>query len=181
MVEKARVEEMLQEEIAKAKALGLNIGSISSHIEFPKARSFYGMCHHEQNRYEGKSYSYYIRISYFFLEASEADIRETLMHEVLHAEKGSKGHGDKWKESAYKANQAYGYHISRVGTHSGFSVREEAIRQDKAKNPKYDEHKYCVECPKCHHQWYFPTMRKIVREPGIYYCKKCKESLVRVK
>lgn len=164
MITKERVEQILQEEIQKAKALGIQVEPISPKIKFPKAKSFYGMCHKEQTLVEGKRYYYYIRISEYFLEAEEEEIRQTVMHEVLHAVKNSIGHGPVWKANVAKVNKAYGYQIARIGTFHNFNLREHAPCANESRG-------HLVVCNKCGCKFHRTRHSRLTLHPDLYKCR----------
>ena len=105
MISAKKLNSMLQEEIAKAKACGFKLYSVLPIEEFPKAVSFFAECCYE-NATTRK-----IRVSFFYLNAPEEDIRETLMHEVLHCVVGNHGHGKEWQRCVEIVNEKYGYGI----------------------------------------------------------------------
>lgn len=176
MVSHERVEEMLQEEIKKVKDLGIIVEPISPVVEFPKAKSFYGMCHHQTRKVNGKTYYNYIRISEYFLEASELEIRGTLIHEILHACKETihEGHGTKWKELAKKVNSAYPeYDIKRLGS----QIKNKEDYSLRAHAPAACSRvKHEIECTTCGNKWRRTRDSKLSQHTERYFCPICRRA-----
>lgn len=169
MIEKARVRQMLDEEIAKAKSIGIPVGNIMPNIEFPKATSFYGQC----KRF-GRN-SFMIRVSEYYLQTdNEDDVRQTLMHEVLHAcpDAFSDGHSGLWKRRAVLVNEIFGYHIARLGTasNSGFSLVKAKAGTMSSRNL---ENYRIMYCPQCGASWMHSKNAKCIKNYKSYTCGKC--------
>jgi len=179
MASHERIEEMLQEEIVKAREAGIPISSsIDPHIEFPKARSFYGMCHHKDTKHS--KYDYRIRISEFFAPAPEEEIRQTLMHELIHTISGCHGHDANWRKWAGVANTRYGYQIARLGEYHKFSMDAEAEKYRK-NNPTKSRPaaeratiKYKIQCTSCERTWNRTRRSRVTENIDRCLCPYCR-------
>ena len=81
-------------------------------------------------------------------------IKNTLMHELIHSLKNTKGHTGKWKQVANLVNNKYGYHITRV-----------------AKSP--------IVCKDCGQSYKYKRITNLIRllqnnQSHRYFCSKCK-------
>lgn len=168
-------EQILQEEIEKAKAIGIQLKNISPKITLMKQNNFYGYC----------DFGSLCKISLnedFVTHADIMEIRATIMHEVLHATKKSDGHDEFWKQSIRKVLENYTYdgyedfHLcekpysrSRSGKHYVLPTKESTIQ-------------YIVSCPNCGTTWKYKRKTKTVTNPSKYYCMKCGKNhrLVRI-
>ena len=171
MITHKRVEEMLQEEIKRAKEAGIPIScSINPVINFPKATSFYGMCCPSGADPEGKycgKFRYGIRISEYYLQApKESLIRETLMHELIHTCPDCLNHGKVWKKWAKVANDTYGYSIERCSSKGDFDLRKGA--EKKGRTRATIKHK--VSCPGCGTVWYRTRHSNLTLHAEEYTC-----------
>ena len=175
MVEKSKVNEMLNEEIKKVKDIGIVVEPISPVVEYSKSRSTYAVCVRRQKVYNGEVYKAYIKMSEYFLGASEIEVRACLMHEVLHACKRSWGcgHGKEWKELARRVNKAYGYKITRLGAQLD-GYKDYDLSSIVSKRIKY----VCV-CTKCGTRYERSRMSNMVMHPELYYCGVCSGKLRR--
>ena len=173
-----KLNEMLQEEIAKAKAIGLQVSSrINPQVKIDKAKSRYGCC-----KYEGVEWSrrdFQICVSQYHLPNGEFAVRQTLAHEVLHTVKDAHGHGAVWKRAAEKMSQAYGYTISRLGTwESGFRLQvPETPTTQTRKVVRPVSYAHVVRCTKCGHEYGRSRHSNITLHPERYRCGECRGKL----
>lgn len=123
----------------------------------------YGLCRNKKN----------IEISMWLLKLDDKEIKNTIIHELLHTLDNTKGHDYRWKYYASVMNKEYGYHISRLGNikdslkNSNISVEE----QEKIMDYKY--RKTCLSCGNTQY-WHRATRRKIrIYNNGLCNCYKC--------
>ena len=109
MVNKERLDILLQEVIQEARALKIPVSStIEKNVIVngrPKKR--FGCCRKSRNGFE-------IEVSRFLLDeagCSEKIVKGVLAHEVLHTCRDCYEHGMLWKSYAGQMNKAYGYQI----------------------------------------------------------------------
>ena len=114
MVNKERLDILLQEVIQEARALKIPVSStIEKNVIVngrPKKR--FGCCRKSRNGFE-------IEVSRFLLDeagCSEKIVKGVLAHEVLHTCRDCYEHGMLWKSYAGQMNKAYGYQIKRVNS-----------------------------------------------------------------
>lgn len=112
------------------------------------------------------NYMYTIEISEKLLKENVSDksVKETIIHELLHTVKGTKGHTGLWKVLAEKVNHAYGYNIKRVS-----SYEEKGI--DAPSNSKLPKHKFV--CAGCGQEILRYKESKFTQNYLEYRCGKC--------
>ena len=152
-----KLNQMLQEAIEEVKTAGIKTGNINPSIELTKATRQFGKC-----RRHGGSNNYTIYLSKYFINNPEEEIKNTLVHEVLHTVDGCMNHGAKWKGLANKINNYYNYKISRT---SSYSMSEEA---------QQIKRQYIVKCTGCNAEIYRQKKSKLITDTHLYRCGKCK-------
>lgn len=159
MITQLQLNEMLQETIQEVERAGIEVGNINPSVKINSATTFYGIC-----KKRGDVYN--IEISKYYLMNPMEQVKQTLVHEVLHTVKGCYNHGKTWKKWADLINKAYGYSISRTSKH-GFH------------HPEYKEvrRKYKIECTGCGNVWHRQKRSKLVTHAHTYTCGKCKSKL----
>ncbi len=96
--------EVCREELG---ALGLQTGEIASVSFNSRAKTLFGRCRRE------RSGVYHIEImTYLNRHRSLDDIRQTIMHEVIHTLPGCGNHGEAFQKTARLVNETLGYRIS---------------------------------------------------------------------
>lgn len=103
-------------------------------------------------------------------------IRNTIMHEVLHSLPNGYGHKGKWKQYASIVNSKYSeYHISRTSYSKEYNL---ALKENVIPN-------YTLICPNCNETWRYQRKTKIISNllhyKGKYalicpYCKAEREN-----
>lgn len=108
-----------------------------------------------------------INISEFLLDEKitfdENQLRDTIIHEMLHALTPKSGHKGKWITLANKVNRASKgkYNIKRCGDYDG--IHEDEL--DKKNKPKY-----IIKCKKCGTTWNHYRMCPSVKHPERFRC-----------
>lgn len=140
--------------IAEARALKIPVSDrISPHVTMNiRAVSRFGCC-----MKRGDSFT--IEVAAKLLSAPELSCRQTLAHEVLHTCYGCKNHGARWKAYAALMNQAYGYQISRTGTHEALGIRNEAPVR------------YLLTCQRCGMEIRRMRKSRLTEHPERYRCR----------
>ena len=123
-----------------------------------RAKRRLGVCKKTGDRYR-------IEIAASLLDerASEALLKETLLHELLHTCYGCMKHTGRWKALAAKVNAAYGTDIKRAADPDSDII---------AKKPKYR-----VVCPSCGAVYERYKRSALIQHPERYRCGKCKGRL----
>ena len=147
---------LLQEAIGEVEAIGITTGKIIPSIELTRATRTFGKCRLIKDN------TYTIYISKYFLNNPTAEIKNVLVHEVLHTVKGCMNHGNKWKVLANRMNSKYGYNIKRT---SNYILNSEEANQIKRQ--------YTIKCQGCGQTIYRQKKSKLVTKPHLYRCGKC--------
>ena len=93
--------------------------------------------------------------------AHDDDIREVVVHELLHSypDVFSDGHTGEWARRAQIVNKKYGLHVQRLNHYDHTEIHPP---------------KYVVECSSCHHRWDYyrtPVWINNINRAGCPYCK----------
>lgn len=116
-----------------------------------RAVSFWGQC-----VYTGRTRTYTIKISKTLLDdnAPVKALKETILHELIHAVDGCLNHGYKWTMLVNKVNSAYGYDIRQTDgyKHKGFET-----------DPMDAQYKYRLTCEGCGHVYRYARMCSTIK------------------
>ena len=160
------VNEILKETIAMVEALGIEVGDIEPNVKInTRAKSIWGRC-----SYKGVTKKYTIEVISDLLE-SEVGLRNTIMHEVLHACKGGMTHKGEWKRYAQMVNEKYNMDVKRTSTSEDKGLKEIEVE------PKY---KYVLQCQSCKHEYKRDRMSKFVKNPEKGKCGYCGGDIKRI-
>lgn len=99
-----------------------------------------------------------IGISNHMFETNDYEITTTLIHEILHTFKDTRGHDYKWKWYANKINEQTDYNITRCRTIVGHTK----------------QYKYEITCENCGHIYRRYRISYDDWARGYYRCGKCK-------
>ena len=152
MVNKERLDILLQEVIQEARALKIPVSStIEKNVIVngrPKKR--FGCCRKSRNGFE-------IEVSRFLLD--EAGCSEKIVKGVLE-------HGMLWKSYAGQMNKAYGYQIKRVNSFAemGMAGREEKLAESR-------HIRYIIQCKKCGRQYPRQRFTCVMQKIDAYRCQ----------
>lgn len=132
-----------------------------------RATRRWGQCRRRYNGYY-YAYEYHINISSLLLDerASEKDLIETILHELIHTCPGCMNHGHEWKTYADVVNRKYGYNISRL------KKGEEESAALMIENKKANANYVCV-CEKCGHEFFYSRRCGVIENPSRYTHTKC--------
>ena len=164
MVNKERLDILLQEVIQEARALKIPVSStIEKNVIVngrPKKR--FGCCRKSRNGFE-------IEVSRFLLDearCSEKIVKGVLAHEVLHTCRDCYEHGMLWKSYAGQMNKAYGYQIERVNSFAemGMAGREEKLAESR-------HIRYIIQCKKCGRQYPRQRFTCVMQKIDAYRCQ----------
>lgn len=126
--------------MCELELIGIEYGKIKNWEVNTRAKSRWGLCTHHPDG------THSISISSRLLEDGIADngAKNTIIHELLHTVKGTKGHGAEWKRLAEIVNNAYGYNIKRCS-----SSAEKGVEPITDKMPQIVKHRFvCKDCGK---------------------------------
>lgn len=97
-----------------------------------------------------------INISSWLLEIGlDHDIKNTIIHEILHTFKDTIGHKAKWQYYARYVNNRTDYHITRTTSIDGVYARANKTRPRREVSYKYE-----ITCEKCGRVFYRQKMTK---------------------
>ena len=160
------VNEILKETIVMVKELGIEVGDIEPTVKInTRAKSIWGRC-----SYKGATKKYTIEVTSDLLE-SEVGLRNTIMHEVLHACKGGMTHKGEWKKYAQMVNEKYNMDIKRTSTSEDKGVKEVEIEY---------AYKYLLRCEGCGQEFKRDRMSKFVKNPERGKCGGCGGDIKRI-
>lgn len=157
-----RVELCYDAAFSDLKKLGINAPKdrISLSIN-QRAKRRLGCC--KLNRSDIRQ-KYAIEISLVCSNLNDFELKNIVMHELIHTLPGCMNHGAKWKDISRRVNAAYGYNITTTADYSKIGL-DGAVSE-----PIYN---YKVTCESCGQSLYRIKRSKIVRNPGMYRCSKC--------
>lgn len=141
--------------------------------------SFLGRIHKISDNYFSGGH-YEIEINKVYTNMVEIDdIKNTLLHELIHSLPLCMNHGKHWKIQAAKAS-VRGYDIQRVSTRNAYTDMYNKQRREKKQNAKYT-----VYCEHCGRTWNYVKMCKIIRSvmngSTNYFCPTCQNHNLKLK
>lgn len=102
-----------------------------------------------------------INISSWLLEIGlDHDIKNTIIHEILHTFKDTIGHKAKWQYYAGYVNNRTDYHITRTTSIDNIYARANEVRP--TSDHRESSYKYKIVCEKCGCEWYRYRMTREV-------------------
>lgn len=152
---------LLAQVAREARALAIPISpQVNPHVQVNRrALSRFGCCYQRKD-------GFLIELAESLLVAPERSCRQTLAHELLHTCPGCRNHGALWRSYAQQMNQAYGYEITRTGTHQALGVPD----------PRPVRH--LVVCRVCGMEFRRTRASALVCHPERYRCR-CGGQLIR--
>lgn len=115
---------------------------------------------------------YSIRISQQVEVLPDVEIKQIIVHEILHSCPGCMNHGTKWLSYADKMNKKYHYNISCYASEKVAECINHAIETTRQA--------YVIECQHCNQRIVRTKKSKLVEHPEWYLCG-CGGQLKRVK
>lgn len=141
-----KLKRLVDESIQELKDIGLgdNIhDNINYYVNY-RAKNRLGQCCNKVS----------INISSWLLEiATDHDIKNTIIHEILHSFDNSKGHGEVWKYFASYVNMMTDYNITRLANVGEIYENAHHTRPITRKHYKYE-----ITCEKCGKVFYRQRM-----------------------
>lgn len=129
-----------------------------------RAKKRLGCCKQVEKTLLGK-WSYIIEVSYRMKDASDIELTEVLLHELLHTCPGCMNHGVKWKGYVKQINDKYGYKIT--------TTVKRKLPGEESEQTKVMDYKYVIICKKCGAKAYRKKKSKLVENVNNYRCGKC--------
>ena len=127
-----------------------------------RLRTTIGICH-----YDYRTGWYTIEINPVLLadNVDDMEVKDTIIHEMLHTCPGCMDHGYEWKRRADRVNRMLGYHVSR--TASSKRLLEAGVKDMR------ESYKYALECVDCGNQFKYRRWCASLENPSRYRCGKC--------
>ncbi len=145
--------------LKEVEEAGIKHGDIKKVSVNNRAIKRYGMCSYQ------KDGTFSIEISKYLLDERipEIELKNTIVHEILHTCKGCMNHGNTWKRNANLMNKKYGYRLTRVRTCKEFTkiVEEE------------QPYKYIVRCTKCGYEYKRRKKSRLIEHINEFTCGNC--------
>ena len=148
--------------LQEVMALGIKTGIITEWKINSRAKKRLGQC----TRCPDGTYE--IQIAKLLLtedKIKEADVKEVIIHEILHTCYGCMKHTGRWKIYAEKMNEAYGYQISRTKNMEIVGLSEYSVKRRQVK--------YVYICEGCGQRVERTRECKFTRNPERYRCARC--------
>ncbi len=167
-----KVSFLVKECIVKLKQLNVPI-SDSIYFAFNGGYSYYGRTRSKPRTKKCKGYEFYITVNRFLL--SEKDIKNTIVHELLHTVPSGMNHHGNWRKWAKFVNANSEYKIT---VFSKSKLQKEAYKRKKVFSEKdYDPLLMdIVECPECKKRVCFKKGLLLNKDGKIrYLCAKCRK------
>ena len=141
-----KLKRLVNESISELKDIGLGVmlkNNINYSINY-KAKKRLGQCCDKKD----------INISSWLLEvATDHDIKNTIIHEIIHTFKDTKGHKAKWQYYANYVNNRTDYNITRLANVDAIYENAKVVRPLRQKQYKYE-----ITCEKCGKVFYKQRM-----------------------
>ena len=163
--------------INEMEAMGIDMSKLPTidWIVNKRAKRRFGQCCY--NRMKGRCE---INISQFLLNEditpNEDALKNTIIHELLHALNPGEGHKGKWKEMANcitrKSNGRY--IIKRCTSYEEKGINKEDLHLTKHKSL---QPKYIIRCRECGGQTVRTKKTKVIKRPDLYRCGRCRGKL----
>ena len=165
-----------EECIDEMKSMGVEVSNLPNIIwtVSSRAKSRYGQC------YMRSKSKCVIDISKFLLDESitpnEDALKNTIIHELLHALYPNDGHKGRWKNMADHITKASNgkYIIKRCTSYQekGIDIEKLIVQHPKRSMPKYN-----IKCTNCGASYLRIKRTKIVKRPDLYKCGVCNGDL----
>ena len=149
-------------------SIGIKYGNIVDLKINTRAESFWGRCKKTPN-------GYIIEVTERLLECqNDKDIKNTIIHELIHSCDKCMCHTGEWKRLAEIVNNKLGYNIKRTTS-----------SEEKGLEPRPRKHtiKYVLECssPNCTCKYEYARKTKVIERYKNYRCGKCDSKLNLIK
>lgn len=149
--------------VMELKRINMDISNKITEVKINgRLRTTMGICY--RNNRTG-NYSIGINQALMSDTADEMEVKDTIIHELLHTCPGSFNHGYEWKLRADRVNRMLGYHVSTCAS------RQEV--EAKGIQLKIEDWKYALECVNCGKQYKRKRWGYALENPSNYKCGKC--------
>ena len=147
---------------------------VSQNISFKTNTGFsrFGFCKRVK-----KEDNYVVAINKWFLD--EKDLKETIMHELIHTVDGCYNHGKNFHKYADMIKSAYGLNVTVIGN---YKLDERAYKNRNSKRKVFETNEFdpnkmiLMYCPSCLRE--FAIKKDTVKFGSRWVCKKCRVKLL---
>lgn len=154
------LDQLTYECINELFTIGITPGNVIAVTNESRSKRRNGQC-----RKKGKMYTINISDKLLTGKVSEKDIKNTIMHELLHTLPNCMNHGNEWKKQAEIVNNSLGYNIKRCNDLEGF---------------EHDEYRYMFKCNDCGQEFGRYKKSRFTENYTAYRCK-CGGKINRIK
>jgi predicted SprT family Zn-dependent metalloprotease len=155
-----RVLELFKVSLKELSQIGIEpAGEIKSITVNKRPRKRLGAC---KIAGKGRRPEYEIEISFICRDLDDDQLKQVIIHEILHTCYDSMNHGATWKSNAEKVKSQLGYHISTTADLKGLGINEEQRK-----------YRYVVQCLSCGQTMGRMRKSRVVKHPQYYRCSKC--------
>ena len=166
-----QIQKVFHKAVAMCDESGFHANSLVQTVGYHRKKNAFATCYTHRDMFGTCSN---IKVSKYYAEkASEQQMLNTLVHEVLHACFPRENHGGKWAKAAAVMNRKYGLDISRCADYKDENGESILNNESLAK--------YIIKCPKCGQTICRSRACKLVNHPDWFRCSICNVSLVRIK
>lgn len=166
----ARLKRLFEESKQEVESIGIKLKKgITIKIATRQCKR-YGVCKHKKN----------IEVSGWIFNLDDKQIKNTIIHEILHTLDDTRGHNYKWKWYASKVNKELGYDIARLGS----TKNDFAKLGLEDKRAELCGYKYEIVCDGCGITSYRNRLSEHQRKlhnNGCYTCRHCKGTSFTIK
>ena len=166
MLTQMEIEGIVNECRDELKAIGINTPVVK--VSTMRSTKMWGQCRSKRNYYS-KKISSEIRLNKVLCDGDESHefpLKNTIVHELLHAAAPFSKHGADWKYLADKVNRKYPkYKIKRCDDYTdyGLDITRKVER----------ENLYIIKCEKCGQEVKRQRLCKTITHLNNYRCGKC--------
>lgn len=127
-----------------------------------RAKSRFGCCIKKKQSF-GEDF-FNIEISTVLENSSDKEIKEIIIHELLHTCKGCLNHGYKWKNMSESVNYLLGYSVKTTSSYSKLNLDTPESKET---------YKYKITCKNCGNIVLRKRKTKVLDHISNYRCIKC--------
>lgn len=151
------IQKIALECIDELRSIGINVRSDIKFEVNRRAKRRWGQC-----RWRGGNVSISIAERLLADEVSDFPVRNTMIHELLHALPDCKydGHGSVWTRYAHEVNERLGYNIKRCSNYDEYGIAT-------------SDEKYVFTCADCGQRIAYTRRSKFTEHYELYLCGIC--------
>jgi predicted SprT family Zn-dependent metalloprotease len=156
-----RVKRIYEESLMQLRGIGICPAGPVERVSINyRARKRLGCC---KRTGTGLAPRYQIEISHLCRGLEGRQLKEIIIHELLHTCRGSMNHGIRWKENAARVKKELGYDISSTANFEKLGISDAVA----------GNFRYSITCMNCGSVMYRLKKSKVVLHPESYRCSRC--------